>query len=470
MDLRGYATRALEAVGSWQEAWGGFAPHPSSVPDAERLERAWTEYLARLRDNYPIHHPRYTAHMLRAPHPVAIAGYLAGMLHNPNNHGLEGGPATSAMEKEVVRDLAAMFRLPSETLGHLTSSGTIANLEGLFVARELHPNRPVAISSQAHYTHARMAQVVGLATVEIPADDRGRIDLDALAHAVRRRRVGTVVLTAGTTGLGTVDPIAEALELRERYGLRIHVDGAWGGFFAIPAWADNRGVPAADLRAIAECDSVVVDPHKQGLQPYGCGAILFRDPGVARFYVHDSPYTYFTSDDLHLGEISLECSRAGAAAGALWLTSRVFPFTPDGLGRTLEATLHAARRWEERIERSPHLELYQRGDLSIVTYFPAHVASVCEVDTAAAALLDATMYGDDPVFVSVLRVTADELVARHPRLRADAASARINRSVIMKPENEDQADELYELVERAVTTGVTVRRRPNPTALPLAAA
>jgi hypothetical protein len=80
------------------------------------------------------------------------------------------------------------------------------------------------------------------------------------------------------------------------------------------------------------------------------------------------------------------------------------------------------------------------------------------------------MYGDDPVFVSVLRVTADELVARHPRLRADAASARINRSVIMKPENEDQADELYALVERAVTTGVTVRRRPNPTALPLAAA
>ena len=67
---------------------------------------------------------------------------------------------------------------------------------------------------------------------------------------------------------------------------------------------------------------MVIDPHKHGLQPYGCGAVLFRDPGVAQHYLHDSPYTYFTSDDLHLGEISLECSRAGAAAAALWLTLR----------------------------------------------------------------------------------------------------------------------------------------------------
>ena len=55
--------------------------------------------------------------------------------------------------------------------------------------------------------------------------------------------------------------------------------------------------------------------------------MLFRDPGVAQHYLHDSPYTYFTSDELHLGEISIECSRAGAAAAALWLTLRLLPLT-----------------------------------------------------------------------------------------------------------------------------------------------
>src|SRR4029450_14094047 len=104
---------------------------------------------------------------------------------------------------------------------------------------------------------------------------------------------------------------------------RWHVDAADGAFFALLA-ADTDGVKllgpetAARLRAVGECDSVVVDPHKHGLQPYGCGGGLFRGPGVGRLYRHDSPYTYFTSDELHLGEISLECSRAGAAGGAVW--------------------------------------------------------------------------------------------------------------------------------------------------------
>ena len=82
--------------------------------------------------------------------------------------------------------------------------------------------------------------------------------------------------------------------------------------------------------AIGEADSIVIDPHKHGLQPYGCGCVLFRDPAVGRFYKHDSPYTYFTSKELHLGEISLECSRAGAAAVALWATQRLLPLKPGG--------------------------------------------------------------------------------------------------------------------------------------------
>src|SRR5262249_17483668 len=72
------------------------------------------------------------------------------------------------------------------------------------------------------------------------------------------------------------------------------------------------------------------DPHKHGLQPYGCGCVLFRDPAVGRLYRHDSPYTYFTSTDLHLGEISLECSRPGAAAAALWATQRLLPLVEEG--------------------------------------------------------------------------------------------------------------------------------------------
>jgi glutamate/tyrosine decarboxylase-like PLP-dependent enzyme len=450
MDLAAYLEAARSFDRSFRARWEPVAAAPAAAVDDGRLAAAWAEYTGRLQDNYPFFHPRYAGQMLKPPHPVAIAGYLAAMTVNPNNHALDGGPATGAMEKEVVADLAAMFGLPDGSLGHLTSSGTIANLEALWVARQLAPGRAVAHSADAHYTHARMCEVLGVESVAVPADAAGRMDLDALEDLLAAGRVGTVVLTAGTTGLGAVDPIDEALALRDRYGCRLHVDAAYGGFFALLA-GDGDGAKllepdtATRLRAVGACDSVVVDPHKHGLQPYGCGAVLFRDPSVGRFYRHDSPYTYFTSDELHLGEISLECSRAGAAAGALWLTLRALPLrATDGLGPLLAGGLRAARAWAELLEASAELVLYQPPELDILAFWPRPAAPSCAaVDAAAAALLRAAMRDPAPVYLSTLRLAADRLRRRDPALAPDTGEARVLRSVLMKPEHEGYVETLH---------------------------
>jgi glutamate/tyrosine decarboxylase-like PLP-dependent enzyme len=463
MDLRGYLDDAAGFAEGFRDRWEPFPRVPATQVDGGRLAAAWAEYTERLQDNYPFFHPRYAGQMLKPPHPVAVAGYLAAMTINPNNHALDGGPATGAMEKEVVGDLAAMFHLPADTLGHLTSSGTIANLEALWVARQLDPGRAVAYSEDAHYTHGRMCEVLGIQGVPVPADDAGRMDPDALEELLRGGRVGTVVLTAGTTGTGAVDPIEEALALRHRYGCRLHVDAAYGGFFALLAWPeDGVGEPgvldaatAARLRAVGACDSVVVDPHKHGLQPYGCGAVLFRDPSVGRLYKHDSPYTYFTSEELHLGEISLECSRAGAAAGALWLTLRVLPLRAgEGLGPVVAAGLRAARAWAALIEASEELCLYQPPELDILLFWPrTAVPSCAAVDAASAALLRAAMADPAPVYLSTLRVPGERLRWRDPTLVADADHARVLRSVLMKPEHEPYVETLHREVVRIARSG-----------------
>jgi glutamate/tyrosine decarboxylase-like PLP-dependent enzyme len=328
-------------------------------------------------------------------------------------------------------------------LGHLTSSGTIANLEALWVARELHPDKGVAHAANAHYTHARMCEVLRMPAHEVPAGGDGRIDLEALDAACARGDIGTVVLTGGTTGLGAVDPIDEVPALRERHGVRIHVDAAYGGFFRL---LDDA---PAGLRAIESADSVVIDPHKHGLQPYGCGAVLFADPGVGRLYAHDSPYTYFTSDALHLGEISLECSRAGAAAAALWLTLRAVDLKP-----VLEAARRAALAFAERLRASESLRLHLDPELDIVTYLPP-AASLSELDAASAAILRAGMDDpDDPVFLSTLHIDAAHL-GRHG-LALDASGARILRSVLMKPEHEHVTGWLASRVEQ-----LAARTRPD---------
>lgn len=453
MDLNRWLGEATQAVQDWSAGFGPYEPHPAQQVTDEAFAPAFAEFTDRLRDNYPFFHPRYAGQMLKPPHPAAVVGYVTAMLINPNNHALDGGPATARMEREAVAQLAAMFGFDTH-LGHLTTSGTIANLEALFVARESHPAKGVAYSTEAHYTHGRMCGVLGVEGHAVTTDSAGRIDLQALEELLRTGRVGTVVLTTGTTGLGAIDPVHQALPLCRRYGARVHVDAAYGGFFTLLAGADGpEGLAPEPWRAIAECDSVVIDPHKHGLQPYGCGAVLFRDPEVGRFYLHDSPYTYFTSTDLHLGEISLECSRAGASAAALWLTFRLLPPTPHGLGRVVAAGRRAALRWAELIDSSDLLTLYQPPELDIVSYFPVvEPAALSAIDHTSARILNDGMTAPDAdaVFVSTLRASADAFAHRHPKIDRDTEGARILRSVLMKPESEHHVDQLHSAVERLI--------------------
>jgi glutamate/tyrosine decarboxylase-like PLP-dependent enzyme len=317
-------------------------------PSADRVAAILEETAHRLGDNYPYFHPLYAGQMLKPPHPVARAAYALAMKINPNNHARDGGRASSAMEVEAVREIAGVFGW-REYLGHLTSSGTFANLEALWMAGQLAPGRRIVGSEQAHYTHQRISAVLKLEFTAVAADSAGRMRLDALEDELRKGDVGTVVVTLGTTALGAVDPLDEILTLRDRYGVRVHVDAAYGGYFALIK--DLLDEPARRAyAAMGLADSIVIDPHKHGLQAYGCGCVLFRDPAVGRFYKHDSPYTYFTSKELHLGEISLECSRAGAAAVALWATQRLLPLVPGGeFARGLAKGRRAALELDRRL-------------------------------------------------------------------------------------------------------------------------
>lgn len=446
-DLRAWLPRAVDAVDEWMGQFGSFIAHPSTMVDEQRLAQAFEELTTRLHDNYPFGHPRYVGQMLKPPHPAAVLGYVTAMLINPNAHALDGGPATAQMEKEVVAQLATMFGMPSH-LGHLTSSGTIANLEALWAARESHPGKAIAYSADAHYTHGRMCGVLGVEGISIPSDASGAMDLDALDRAFTQHDIGTVVATLGTTGLGALDPVPEILTSARAHGARVHVDAAYGGFFTLIADDSTDGVARAPFSALGDVDSIVVDPHKHGLQPYGCGAVLFADPSVGRFYVHDSPYTYFSSDELHLGEISLECSRAGAAAAALWLTLQVLPLSDTGLGQILRANIRGAREWVGLIDRSDELTLFQQPALDIVTYYPTH-DSMAQVDSASANLFTeaASLPPSQRIDLATYAVDAAGFRSRGHHLTEDVPRARILRSTVMKPESAAAVDTIHRTLE-----------------------
>jgi len=413
------------------------------------IEEVLKEVAERLKDNYPYGDPLYAGQMLKPPHDVARRAYEMALKINPNNHALDGGRASSAMEKEAVAALARMIGWDTH-LGHLCSGGTMANLEALWIAGQLHPGKTILASTQAHYTHQRIAGVLGLRFEAIPCDRRGRMDVDALERRLGAGDVGTVVATMGTTATGAVDPLAAIVDLRRRYEFRIHADAAYGGYFLL---ADNL---EADTKRAFECireaASAVIDPHKHGLQPYGCGCVLFRDPSVGRLYRHESPYTYFTSEELHLGEIALECSRPGAAAVALWATQRLFPLERGGeFAKGLAAGRAAALDLHARLRRDGRFVAGTPPELDILVWAP-RAKSVSDASALSRRIFAEAAQRQLHLAIVTLPVQLLDVgdIAR------DHDTIICLRSVLMKPEHQEWTDRIWTILDAATSAaGVT---------------
>lgn len=413
---------------------GHLADLPPMLGDGEwdEIDAVVSDVADRLADNYPYHQPLYAGQMLKPPHPVARIAYELALQINPNNHALDGGRASSLMEKEAVAELARMFGW-SRHLGHLTGGGTMANLEALWVGGQLRPGMTVLASEQAHYTHGRISNVLKLPYESVPTDCHGRMDCGVLQRRLERGDVGLVVATLGTTATGAVDPLPQILDLARRHDCRVHVDSAYGGYFAL---VDNLDADVTEAFArIRDADSVVVDPHKHGLQPYGCGCVLFADPGVGKFYVHDSAYTYFTSDDLHLGEISLECSRPGAAAVALWATQRLLPPVPGGrfaadLGRCREAALAL---WSF-VDVHPGFRAIARPQLDIVVWAP-RADRAGDISRMSREVFDRT--AERGLHLALAQLPRELLAPFWPDVIFDQDRVTCLRSCLMKPVHAD---------------------------------
>jgi hypothetical protein len=139
--------------------------------------------------------------------------------------------------------------------------------------------------------------------------------------------------------------------------------------------------------------------------------------------------------------------RAGAAAAALWLTLRLLPLTPHGLGAALRPGRRAALAWAEKLDASDRLSLYQRPQLDIITYFPAG-ERLSEVDRASADVLTRGMQlpSARALFVATYTVDAAALAARGHHVVPDAPHGRILRSVLMKPETEQHIPALHQQI------------------------
>ena len=237
----------------------------------------------------------------------------------------------------------------------------------------------------------------------------------------------------GTTGLGAVDPLDQILSLRMKYDFRIHADSAYGGYFRLADSLDSE--TQMKFEQLSKVDSIVIDPHKHGLQPYGCGCVLFKDRNAARHYLHDSPYTYFTSDDLHLGEISLECSRAGASAVGLWATHRLLPPEIGGeFAISLNKCRQAALQLADKIQGHDEFKLILSPELDIVVW-AVKGETAAEMSDKAERLFNEC--ADRDLHLSMLRLEGEQF-------GLPEGNVTCLRCCLMKPEHLDWIEKIWD--------------------------
>lgn len=392
----------------------------------EKLEEELLLFLERSKSNLPYFHPRYVAQMVKDPSIPTVLGYLTFMLSNPNNHAYEGGPVTTEMEMEVT-DLLLRFVGFESGWGHITSGGSLANMEALWAARDFYTNGSVCFSEVSHYSWKRICSILRIDKFsEIQVDSHLRMDLNVLEEKLKKEHVMFVMANLGSTGAGSIDDLESIIALKKKYNFHLHIDAAYGGFLRSVILDDNYNLlpyntalnlstySYRQLSVMKHADSITIDPHKQGAISYGAGAVLYKDEGLRKIVLNTAPYTYHKTDKPNIGMFSLEGSRPGAMAAACYLTYKVMPPNASGIGSLISNSLAGSRRFYELIEQSAMLYnlLYPDLDINCI-YAGSDAKSIEEVNNRTLAIYKRlSVESESPEFILSKFITSPEIAGR----------------------------------------------------------
>lgn len=325
----------------------------------------------------PIDHPRHLAFVPASPTRAAVMFDL--VTSAASVHGafwLEGAGCIFA-ENEAMRWLVSLTGLPEGAFGVFTSGGTVANLSALVTARDAWRRKDksrrkrrglIITSAGAHSSVKAMAGVMD-SDVEI-IDTEERMEAEMLTGVIEnlnaedRGRLFAVVATAGTTNAGIIDDLAGIGEICRAENLWFHVDAAYGGG-ALAARSVRRLFDGIEL-----ADSITIDPHKWLFSPYDCGAVIYRDPELAKAaHAQSGSYLDIIADEGSRGfnpaDYQVQLTRRVRGL-PLWFSLAMHG--TDRYEKAIERGIELARRAGELISSTGYTELVRDPSLSCVLY------------------------------------------------------------------------------------------------------
>jgi glutamate/tyrosine decarboxylase-like PLP-dependent enzyme len=307
---------------------------------------------------------------------AALGDYLADVF-NRYAGVFYASPGAVRMENMLVRWMCDLVGLPPDSHGNLTTSGSLANMIAVVVARDAKgvkavdiPRSVIYLSRQTHHSVEKAVRVAGLGECvvrHLPLDERYKIVPEAFEQQVTEDKAAglnafLVVASAGTTDVGAIDPLPEIGEIARRHGLWYHIDAAYGGFFILTEEGRYK------LKGIDTCDSLVIDPHKGLFLPYGLGVVLVRNVedlkrsfSFAANYMQDA---FASPDELSPAELSPELTKHFRGL-RMWLPLKLHGVAP--FRACLDEKLLLAKYFHQEVQRIGFVSDLE-PELSVVTY------------------------------------------------------------------------------------------------------
>jgi aromatic-L-amino-acid decarboxylase len=341
---------------------------------------------------------------------AALGDYLAAVTNR--FAGLYfASPGSVRIENIVIRWLADAVGYPNTAAGNLTSGGSLANLSAIVTARDAFGiegekigQSVVYVTEHAHHCINKAFHISGLDACikrNVCVDDKYRMDPEALAEAiVADKKSGLnpwlIVASAGTTNTGAVDPLGAISEIALAHQLWFHVDGAYGGLFAL--CPEGKKV----LQGIHSSDSIVLDPHKALFFPYGTGTVLIKErQNLYAAFNAQADYIQNITDDvdeISPADLSPELTKHFRGL-RLWLALKLIGVAP--FRAALSEKIHLARYFYKKIKEIDGFETGPYPDLSIVTY--RYLPKQGDADAFNRQLVQ-TIQQDGRIFISSTRI------------------------------------------------------------------
>jgi tyrosine decarboxylase/aspartate 1-decarboxylase len=275
--------------------------------------------------------------MCTRPHPIAREAYIQFLETNLGDPEL--CPGTKEIESRFIAFISTLLHAPKTSVGQIVSGGTEGNITAMWIAKQLSGKKEVILPESAHFSFQKIASLMNMKLIEVPLTNKYVMDITKMKKKIHKG-IAAVIGIAGSTELGTIDPIPELSDICSDEHIFLHVDAAFGGF-VIPFLKDlHYKTPEFDFK-LKGVSTISIDSHKMGYSAIPLGTLMIRQKHWLDSISVESPYI---SSEKQAGIFG---TRSGAPVAAAYAVAQYLGF--EGYKKMIKSCMDVTRYTEKRI-------------------------------------------------------------------------------------------------------------------------